>query len=463
MVVGEIADGVDLLVVGGGPGGYTAALRAAELGREVTLVDRSGIVGLGGTCLHVGCIPSKALIEVADVVHRARCMQRAGVSVSDTKVDLGRFQGWKQEIISRLAGGIAGRLEEHGVRVVQGELSFNRPDRAAVATPDGNVTFVEFQSAVVATGSRPTPLAALDVDGEGVVDSSDVLELRQLPSTVAVIGAGYIGVELGTALCKLGAKVTIVERASRILPAAEEAVTRPVQRALPRHGIDLILGAEPVGYDNHQLRLSSRGVERSVTAELLVIAAGRRPNTDSLGLDLAGISLRPDGRVAVDASRRASRRIAAIGDITDGPALAHKAMAEADAAVRALSGKAARFEPLAVPAVVFSDPEVVTVGLTAAAASTAGISAATVQVPLSASGRAHTLGTPAGMVQLVVDRDRDVIVGVHMVGPHVSELAGEATLAIEMSASPRDLADTIHPHPTISEALQTAAAIFAGA
>jgi dihydrolipoamide dehydrogenase len=460
MVVGEIAEGVDLLVVGGGPGGYSAALKASELGREVAIVDRLGASGIGGTCLHVGCIPSKALLEVADVAHRVTAMEHAGLTSSGLGVDLRRFQAWKQEIVGRLRDGIATRLRHQHVQVIRGELTFNRPDRAAVATPDGQVGFLEFTAAVVATGSRPVCPPELQLDGEQVIDSTGLLALEQLPARVAVVGAGYIGVELATALRKLGASVSLIEQRHRVLPDFDDDLTRPVQRGLHGLGVDLLLGARPAGFTDGELCVRSADTERRIPADVVVVAAGRRPDTESLGLQATGATLDSDGFVNVGASRLATPRLAAIGDVTAGPALAHKAMAEADTAVLALTGKPARFEPLAVPAVVFSDPEVVTVGLTASAAKAAGLSAATAKVPLASSGRAHVLGAPRGLVTLVLDRESDVIVGVHLVGPRVSELAGEAALTVEMMASPRDLADSIHPHPTISEALQTAAAML---
>lgn len=456
MVVGEIADGVDLLVVGGGPGGYTAALAAAELGREVLLVDRLGAAGLGGVCLHAGCIPSKALLEVADVAHRVTELEGAGLTTSGLAIDLARFQTWKQDLVDRLHEGIATRLRHHHIRVVEGDLTFNRPDRAAIALPNGHVGFVEFTAAVVATGSRTVCPPELELDGRWVTDPAGLLALDHLPARVAVVGAGYIGVELATALRKLGASVTLIEQRTRILPDFDEDLARPVQAALGTLGVELLLAARPASLDRGQLTVRSAAEEQCVTTDMVVVTS-RRPNSDALGLEATGARIDPDGCVIVDGARLASPRVAAVGDVTAGPALAHKAMAEAETAALALSGKPARFEPLAVPAVVFSTPEVVSVGLTVAAAAAAGLSVATAKIPLGAFGRARILGSPRGLAKIVLDRDSDAVLGVHLVGPGVSELAGEAALAVEMMASPCDLADTIHPHPTISEALREAA------
>jgi dihydrolipoamide dehydrogenase len=460
MVVGEMAEGADLLVVGGGPGGYTAALRAAQLGREVILVDRLGLEGLGGVCLHSGCIPSKALIELAEVVHRPAAMQVAGVIPGGISADLARFQPWKSSVVEDLRGGIETLLRRQKVRVLQGELAFNKPNRAAVATPDGNVTFLEFASAIVAPGSRPAGLRAFPLDGDRVLDSAQALELSSVPASLAIIGAGYIGLELGIAFAKLGSQVTIVEMLDRILPGLDASITRPVMRSLERLGVSLLLGAEATGLDERELIVRGAHIERLVPAEKVIVAVGRLPNTDALGLASAGVTLRDDGTVQVDASRRAARHIAAIGDITAGPALAHKATTEAKVAAEILSGRPARFAPAAIPAVIFVDPEVAVVGLSERHARDEGIDATVGQFRLAASGRARTLAMSDGLVRMVVDRANDVVVGVQMVGPHVSELAGEAALAIEMMASPQDLAATIHPHPTISEGIREAAALL---
>jgi dihydrolipoamide dehydrogenase len=462
MVVGEMAEGIDFLVVGGGPGGYAAALRAAQLGREVVLVERDGAAGLGGTCVRVGCIPSKALIELAETRHRARSFEVAGLDVGSLDIDLARFQTWKGGIVGGLSHGVETLLRHERVRVVSGTATFNKPSRVAVALPDGNVTFFEFHSAVVATGSVPMDLAVLPRDGVRVLNSTDVLALTEVPASVVVVGAGYIGVELGTALAKLGSHVTIVEALSRVLPGMEQAIGRVILRSLKRLGIEVLLGVEVVGLNDSGLVIRANDVERSVDATCIVVAVGRRPNTRDIGLETTGAQLAPDGTVKVDASLLAARGVAAIGDITPGPALAHKATAQAEVAAESLSGRPSTFDPSVVPAVVFSDPEVATVGLTEDAARALGLDVIVAQFPLTASGRAATLGAPEGFARLIVDRGQDAVVGVHLVGPLVSELAGEAALAVEMGASPEDVAGTIHPHPTISESLHEAALMLVG-
>jgi dihydrolipoamide dehydrogenase len=461
-VVGEFADQVDLLVVGGGPGGYTAALRAAELGREVTLVERAGRDGLGGTCLHVGCIPSKALIELAEAAHRTRALAHAGLDVTGATVDLARFQRHREQIVGKLAGDVARLLDRAGVRVLHGEARFNRPDRVAVRTPDDHAMFLEFRHSIVATGSRPAALPELPLDGTRIIDSTAALALTEVPDSLAVVGGGSTGLELGTAFAKLGTHVTIVEARIRVLSAFDRALTAPATRALEALGATVLTGAVPVRLDGD--RLIVRGAdhhETSVPAQRVLVATGRVPCTGDLGLDAAGVPVGPDGLIPVGEDQRATERIAAIGDIVAGPALAHKATAEAVVAADTLCGRAAAMDAT-IPLVVFTDPEIASAGLTEAQARNAGLDVRVATYPLTASGRAATLDATDGFTQVVADAATDRVVGVHVVGPHASELIAAGTLAVELVAAPADIAGTIHPHPTLSEGLHEAAARLTG-
>jgi dihydrolipoamide dehydrogenase len=463
MVVGEIPEGVDLLVVGAGPGGYAAALRAAQLGRRVTLVDRDGEDGVGGVCLRVGCIPSKALIELAGFVDQATAHARAGLvtgAPTAYAADLAAFQRHKTSVVRRLTDGVRGLLSAAGVGVIGGTLRFTRPDQAVVETVAGGARFLQFQDVIVATGSRPVQLPGLHRDGVIVLDSTDVLALDELPATVAVIGAGYVGIELGTALAKLGAAVTIIDQADRVLPGIDRTLTRPVTRRLDELGVELLLTATAEGHADGTLTVRRGDELIDVKAEKVVVAVGRRPNTDDLGLDRLGVTTGADG--LLEAGRPVRPHVAAIGDITHGPALAHKAYAEAIVAAEILSGRRAAFDPAAIPAVVFSDPELATVGLTLGQARAQGIEATATTVPMAANGRAVTLGAPHGSAQLVTERGTGLVLGVHVVGPHASELIAEATLAIELAATAEDLAETIHAHPTVSEQLEETARALLG-
>jgi dihydrolipoyl dehydrogenase len=455
MVVGELAEAVDLLVVGGGPGGYAAAIRAAQLGREVTLVER-GLVG--GVCLHVGCIPSKALIELAAAAYRTRELEAAGLHADGVSVSLHRFQTWRAELCAGLARGVEQLLAGGRVQIVEGHARFNRPDRVAVQTPDDRALFFEFEHAIVATGSRPIELPDLPFDGERVLDSTGALALTEVPASVAVIGAGYIGLELGTAFAKLGSKVTVVEALDRVLASVDASLAAPVLRRLRALGVDVRTESTARLADDGTLVVG----EDRVGAERIVVAVGRVPNTDDLGLEAAGVTVGAGGLIEVGEDMRATERIAAIGDVVAGPALAHKATAEAQVAAEALSGLPAAFDAQAVPVVIFTDPEIATVGLTEAQAREAGLDAASATFPLAASGRAGTLGARDGFTRLVTDAATDRVVGVHVAGPHASELVAGGALAIELMAAPGDVAATIYPHPTLSEGLHEAAALLLG-
>jgi dihydrolipoyl dehydrogenase len=463
MVVGELAESADLLVIGGGPGGYAAAIRAAQLGREVTLVERNGAAGLGGVCLHVGCIPSKALIELAGAAHRTAELEAAGLHADGVTVSLERFQAWRGELCARLARGVGELLAKGQVRIVHGEARFNRPDRVAVRTPDDHALFFEFQHAIVATGSRPIDLPGLKVDDERVLDSAGALALTSTPKSVAVVGAGYIGLELGTALAKLGARVTVVEALDRVLPSVDQSLTAPVLRRLRALGVDVRLRSTAERIEGDRLVVAGPEGEDRVEAEHVIVAVGRVPNTEDLGLAAAGIPVAVGGGlIEVGEDMRATERIAAIGDVVAGPALAHKATAEAVVAAEALSGRPAIFDARAVPEVIFTDPEIGTVGLTDDQAREAGLDPVVATFPLAASGRAGTLDARDGFTRLVTDRATDRVIGVHIVGPHASELVAGGALAIELMASPGDVAATIHPHPTLSEGLHEAAALALG-
>jgi dihydrolipoamide dehydrogenase len=455
VVVGEVATGVDLLVIGGGPGGYAAALRGAAAGRSVTLVERDRI---GGVCLNVGCIPSKALIHVADTAGLPG--EAAGIGVDLTaSVDLDRAQAWIGEVVGRLTGGVEHLLRDAGVTIATGTARFATARRVAVTRGD-DAAFYEFKSVVLATGSRPVELPALPFDGRTVLDSTAALALRRVPGQVTVVGGGYIGVELGGACAKLGADVTIVEMADQLLPGMPTGLARALERALRARGLTIRLGTKVLGRDGDDLVVEGPDGEARLPVDdggVVVVAVGRRPNTDALGLTGAGVPLDADGRVVVAPDRRAAPDVYAIGDITPGPALAHKATAEADVAVTAAGGRRAAFDPAAIPAVVFSDPQIATVGLTPEQATEAGADAVSFRFPLSASGRALALARPEGYVEIVADRSGGTVVGVHMVGAGVAELAAEAALAIEMAATVEDVALTIAPHPTLSEALAEAA------
>ena len=447
MVVGEVATATDVLVIGGGPGGYAAALRAAGLGRRVTLVERHRI---GGTCLNVGCIPSKVLIHVADLAAEAKSAADWGLDMSP-KIDMSRIRSHMRTIVGGLTDGVETLLSRAGVTVVTGNARFSKANRVAVASGDG-VRHFEFEDAIVATGSRSVEIPTLPFSETRVLSSTQALDLDKVPSSLVVVGGGYIGVELGTAFSKLGSRVTVIEELDSLLPLMAPRLGRAVHQSLESMGVEVALETRAVGLWERGLIVDGEAGERRLPCSRVIVAVGRRPNTDEVGLDLAGVELDDEGRVVVEGSRRAARHVLAIGDITPGPALAHKATAEAEVAALTTAGRRASFDPACIPEVVFSDPEVASVGLSFSDARESGFDPVRSRFPLAASGRAQTLSRPLGEVEIIADQNGTVL-GVHMVGRGVSELAGEAALAIEMGASLEDLALTIHPHPTLSESL----------
>lgn len=456
MVVGEVATASDVVVIGGGPGGYAAALRAAGAGLTVTLVERDRV---GGTCLNVGCIPSKVLIHAAELAHLGHTSGPTGVSLSAT-VDLAQVRAHMSDVVAQLTGGVEHLLSNAGVTVVNGTARFSKRDRVVVAS-ENNVSHVEFKHAIVATGSRPIELPGFPFSHPRITDSTGALfDPVSTPGSVAIIGGGYIGVELGTAWAKLGAHVTIVEREANVLPGLDPRLGRVVSRRLTELGINLQTETSAIAPTESGLIVrkidGKDDAEHHVAADRIVVCVGRRPNTDDLGLEVVGVTPDANGLIPVDPDRRATRTILAIGDVTAGPALAHKATAEAEVAARTVAGENSAFDPACIPAVVFSDPEVATVGLTMADAEAAGIAATRFVFPLSASARARTLGVSTGHAELVIDEE-GTIIGAHLAGPNASDLISEMALAIEMAATAEEVASTIHPHPTMSESLLEAA------
>ncbi len=450
MVVGAISSRTELAVIGAGPGGYIAALRAADAGLDVTLIDRAE---LGGTCLNVGCIPSKTLIEIAQVRHNALSAQDRGLT-AQVGVDAVAISSYLSAVSRQLRSGVASLLHDAGVTVIAGTASFARHDRLSIAD-ENNVQHLEFDNAIIATGSRPVMLDAFPLSNR-IMSSTGALAMTGVPTTMTVIGGGYIGVELGTAWAKLGAAVTIVEAAPSILPHVSSVLRQPVERRLHDLGITVLTGVIADLPTDQGLVLDTG---QQVDAEIIVVAVGRRPNSDQASIDTLGLTIDEGGRIIVDAQMRAIQGIYAIGDLTPGPALAHKASAEAETAVHAILGGSHTFAPAAIPEVIFCDPEILSVGAPLNDLATDGLTRH--RFPHIASARARTIGETSGATYVIAD-DQGTVVGVHAVGPHVSELAGEAALAIEMAATVEDLAGTIHAHPTMSESLAEASWLAVG-
>lgn len=445
-----------LLVVGGGPGGYVAAIRAGQLGIETILVDEGG---LGGTCLQRGCIPSKALIEVASRFAHLRAAAAgtdlAGLRTGVPSVDFAQTLAWKDGIVARLSGGVGALLRRAKVRHLAGRAVFSDAKTCTVETAEGAVT-VSAETVVLATGSVPVEVPGLPFGGD-VLSSTEALALPELPARLAVVGAGYIGLELGIAFAKLGVAVSIVERQDRILPLYDRKLTDPVRRSLERLGVSLHLSARALGHSGGVLRVEAAdGAPVDIPADKVLSTVGRRARLEGFGLEAMAVDLK-DGRILVDDQCRTSMRgVFAIGDAVGEPMLAHKATAQGEMVAEIVAGHRRRFDPAAIPAVCFTDPEIVSVGLSPDEAG--GPERALVGTfPFLANGRALTLESEAGFVRVVARRDDHVVVGVQAVGVHVSELSAAFVSAIEMGSRLEDVAGMIHAHPTLGEAFHEAA------
>ncbi|ANI14810.1 dihydrolipoyl dehydrogenase [Pseudomonas citronellolis] len=448
-----------LLIIGGGPGGYVAAIRAGQLGIRTLLVEGAA---LGGTCLNIGCIPSKALIHAAEEYLKAREFagkSALGISVQAPSIDIQRTVEWKDGIVDRLTTGVAALLKKHGVGVVHGWAQVVDGKTVEVALADGGTQRIHTEHLLLAAGSRSVELPFLPVGGK-VISSTEALAPKALPKRLAVIGGGYIGLELGTAYRKLGVEVTVVEAQPRILPSYDEELTKPVAAALRKLGVELYLGHSVVGLepDGKGLRLrDGQGQQRVIETDQVLVAVGRRPNTE--GWNLESLHLDMDGRaVKIDEQCRTSmRNVWAIGDVAGEPMLAHRAMAQGEMVAELIAGKRRAFTPAAIPAVCFTDPEVVVVGLTPDQARAGGHEVLTANFPFAANGRAMTLEAHDGFVRVVARADNHLILGWQAVGKAVSELSTAFVQSIEMGARLEDIAGTIHAHPTLGEAVQETA------
>ncbi len=457
--MGSLRQEARVVVVGAGPGGYVAALRAADLGLEVLLVDERERPG--GTCLLEGCIPSKALIHAVGVAAEARAGSAFGLDVGEIRFDLQRLRAWKAGVVDRLASGVAGLLKRRGVEVVRGRARLDGPHSLEVLGSE--VAGVDFRHAILATGSRPVVPEGF----EGAWTSREALDVPEVPERLLVVGGGYIGLEIGSVYAGLGSRVVVAEMAPTLVPGADEDVARLLHRRFEARFEAVLLETRATRMeargDGFEVTLQSRGESRVERFDRVLVAVGRRPNTDDLGLDRAGVRVDDRGFIRVDAERRTSvPHILAIGDVTPGPMLAHKASREGKVAAEVLAGRPAAFDNLAIPAAVFTDPEVAWTGLTEREAKEQGLRVAVTRFPLTALGRAWTVGETDGFSKVLHDPDTGRVLGQAIVSPFASELVAEGTLAIEMGATIEDLAATIHPHPTFSELTLEAAEAAGG-
>ena len=446
-----------LLVIGAGPGGYVCAIRAGQLGVDTVIVEAAKP---GGTCLNIGCIPSKALIHAAQefeaATHLAAGKSALGIGTSAPTLDLGRTMAWKDGIVGRLNHGVAGLLKRAGVKTVAGWARFRDGKTVEVETETGPQV-IRAEQVVIATGSRAAALPLLPFGGK-VISSTEALALNELPGRLVIVGAGYIGLELGTAFAKLGAKVTVVEALPRILPQYDGELTRPVEARLRQLGVELLLGAKAKGLKGEGLAVeTAEGKARTLAADKILVTVGRKPLTEGWGLEQ--LDLDRDGPfLRIDEHCRTSMRgVYAIGDVTGELMLAHRASAQGEMVAEIIAGERQVWDKVAIPAVCFTDPEIVTVGLSPEAARAAGIETKVGLFPFQANARAMTLGRDDGFVRVVARADNHLVLGIQGVGAGIAELSAAFGLALEMGARLEDIAATIHAHPTQGEAFMEAA------
>ena len=449
----------EAVVIGAGPGGYVAGIRLAQLGKKALVIEKASP---GGVCLNVGCIPSKALINAAKLYEKATHGAELGVLVENPRVDMARMQKWKDGVVGKLTGGIRNLLKANGCDYRQGTATLLSAKSILVtgATPADEVV-IEADNIVIATGARPVQIPSLPFDGNRVVDSTGALAFTEVPPRLVVVGGGYIGMEIGTLYAKLGSQVTFVEALPTILPGSDPECVQIVSRKAKKLGIEVLTSAKAQGLvekgDHAILNVDVGGTLRELPADKILVAVGRRPNTEGIGLEIAGVKV-VGGFITVDKQMRTSApSIFAIGDVAGQPMLAHKASKEAEVAAEVIAGHPAEMDVQVIPAVVFTDPEIASAGLTADEAEKRGLKVKVGKFPLAALGRAIANHDTDGFAKAVVDAESGLLLGLHVVGTSAGDLISEAALAIEMGATAGDLGMTVHPHPTLSEALMEAA------
>lgn len=463
MVVGDFPIETDTLVIGAGPGGYVAAIRAAQLGQKVTVVEKGAV---GGVCLNVGCIPSKALISAGHRFHDAQHSQDMGITAENVTLDFSKVQEWKNSIVNKLTSGVSGLLKGNGVEVVSGEAYFVDANNVRVMTETSAQTYT-FKNCIIATGSSPIEIPVFKYT-KRVINSTGALALEEVPASLVVIGGGVIGVELGTAYANMGTKLTILEGSDDIFSGAyEKAMTQVVKKNLKSKGAEIITKALAKGVEETEngvvVTYEVNGQEQKVEADYLLVTVGRRPNTSEIGLEQVGVKLTERGLIEIDKQCRTNiPNIYAIGDIVAGPQLAHKASYEGKIAAEAIAGHPSEIDYLGIPAVVFSEPELASVGYDEKGAKAAGIEAVASKFPFAANGRALSLNATDGFVKIVTRKEDGLVIGAQIAGPSASDMIAELGLAVEAGMTAEDIAMTIHAHPTLGEITMEAAEVALG-
>ncbi|MGB7999394.1 MAG: dihydrolipoyl dehydrogenase [Anaerobacillus sp.] len=463
MVVGDFPIELDTLVVGAGPGGYVAAIRAAQLGQKVAIADKGT---LGGVCLNVGCIPSKAMINASHKYESAKHSDDIGITAENVSVDMKKVQEWKSSVVDKLTGGVAGLMKSNKVEVVNGEVYFVDKNTVRIMDEKNSQTYT-FKNCIIATGSRPIELPSFKWS-KRVISSTGALALDEVPKKMVVIGGGYIGIELGTVYANFGTEVTILEGTKQILPGFEKQMSSLVSRRLKKKGnVEIITEALAQGVEETEdgvtVTAEIKGETKTFDADYVLVTVGRKPNTNEIGLEELGVEMTDKGLVKIDKQCRTNfDNIYAIGDIVEGPALAHKASYEGKVAAEAISGENSVIDYLAIPAVVFSDPELASVGYTEQEAKDQGFDVKASKFPFGANGRALSLNDSEGFLKLITRKEDGLVIGAQIAGPNASDMIAELGLAIEAGMTAEDIALTIHAHPTLGEITMEAAEVALG-
>ena len=455
----------EVVVIGAGPGGYAAAFRAADLGKQVILIDKDA--DLGGVCLNRGCIPSKALLHIAKVIEEAKGLEKSGVKFADPTLDIDAIRSWKESVVSKLSKGISQLAKARNVQVLQGLATFDSPTQLSVKIEDGSRS-ITFDNCIIATGSRASSIPNFPTDHPRIINSTGALKLKDIPKSLLVIGGGYIGLEMGSVYNALGSKVTVVEFMPSLLPGADEDLVKPLARKLKKSFENIYLSTKvsKVEPTDDEVTIHFEGTEGKEFSEIydtVLVSVGRKPNTSNLGLENVGISLTERGFIPVNEKRQTEiSNIYAIGDITGDPMLAHKATHEGKVAAEVIAELPSAFDPAVIPAVIFTDPEIAWAGPTEMELKEKNIPYEKGEFPWAASGKALALQRIEGKTKLLFDPDTKKVISAGIVGPNAGDLIGEAVLAIEMGADAEDIGLSIHPHPTLTETVANAAEMFSG-
>src|SRR5690554_924044 len=451
----------DLIIIGSGPGGYVAAIRAGQLGMKTAIIEKYPT--LGGTCLNVGCIPSKALLDSSEHYHNAaHAFENHGINVGELSVDLTQMIGRKEEVVRQNVEGIQYLMKKNKVDVLHGKGSFVDKNTVKITKDDGNAEEITGKNIIIATGSKPASLPFIDLDKNRIITSTEALNLKEIPKHLVIIGGGVIGLELGSVFARLGAKVSVLEYMDSIIPTMDKTMGKELQKSLKKLGFEFylkhkVIGVENTGNDVQVKAESSKGEEISLTGDYVLVSIGRKPYTEGLNADAAGVNINDRGEVAVnDQLQTSAENIYAIGDVIKGAMLAHKAEVEGVLVVEQLAGQKPHINYLLIPGVVYTWPEVASVGYTEEQLKEKGTAYKTGKFPFMASGRARASGDTDGLVKVLADKKTDEILGVHMIGPRTADMIAEAVVAMEYRASAEDIARMSHAHPTYTEAFKEA-------